>query len=49
MSTTPHTTNTDTTETAITMALSTPWVVAVVTSEINYILLPMTYFVIVNE
>ena len=31
MSTAPHTTNTDTTETAITMALSTPRVVAVVT------------------
>ena len=31
MSTTPHTTNTDTTETAITMALSTLRVVSVVT------------------
>ena len=34
MSTTPHTTNTDTTETAITMALSTLRVVSVVISEI---------------
>ena len=31
MSTTPHTTNTDTAETAITMALLTPRVVTVVT------------------
>ena len=31
MSTAPHTTNTDTTATAITMALSAPHVVAVVT------------------
>ena len=34
MSTAPHTTNADTTEIAITMALSTPRVVSVVISEI---------------
>ena len=60
MSTAPHTTNTDTTETAITMALSTPEVVSVVTLSTPgwfllsflksyYILLPMRYFVFVNE
>ena len=49
MSTTPHTTNT--TETAITMALSTPRVVSVVISEIilYFTAYDVLCFVIVNE
>ena len=44
MSTTPHTTNTDTTETAITMALLTPRVVSVVTLST-----PRLVFVVFSE
>ena len=44
MSTTPHTTNTDATETAITMALLTPRVISVVTLST-----PRVVFVVLSE
>ena len=51
MSTAPHTTNPDTTDTAITMALSTPRVVSVVISEIilYFTAYDVLCFVNVNE
>ena len=51
MSTAPHTTNPDTTETAITMSLLTPRVVSVVISEIilYFTAFDVLCFVSVNE